>query len=924
MYLQRLVVFAAVIVFLGSCSQDPRALYESAKSRRDKGDRAGAVVQLKSAIQGDPDNPAMRHSLAQLYLELRDGTNAEKELRKAVELGKKDRGELAADLAQALWMQGNATGILKEIVVPDSPDVDPAALVRIHVFRGRSQAQLGRIPAARESLTHASAAAGGKSLPALSLLEAEILAREHRTEDAIRTLDAVLQTHPRLYDALLVKAEVLRASGKDDEAILALNALLSVYPADLDGLVARSSMFLQKGQWNAAEKDVNSLRQEHPQHYFTSFQDGLLRFRKGQFRIAIEAFNATLKRNPNFDLPYLYLGMAHLALGEARQAERILSAYSKVHPENRTARHALASALIDINEPARALEVIAPAMGNVGQSSFLDLAAEAHYRLGELDKAGELFAKAAQRAGEGSLADEKRAITRLRAGQHEAALEDFARIAKARKKISKVDIALAIAHVRKDPSQALALIEELDRKAPRQPFLYNLKGRVLLEKGEHDAAIAAFNEALKIQPAFFPAAANLYKLDVEQGKLEQGRERFVSVLKADRNHYQALLALSEVEQTLGKAKEALALVERATIAHPKQTEPWVRLISMHLRRADHENARRVAQDFLNRNASSFIAAEMMGKVQLAQGDSNSAVATYTRLTTEYPKSERAHLALAEAQLTANRVSDAERSLRRILEINPDHREGQLAWVGLMVREKRVDEAKRYAQALQKERRNSAAGWVLEADIARAQSKFGDAAKALTSALSMTPRDDLAIRRYETQVKAGDAKGALSELQQFVDKRPEALSARVHLAEILARAGDFAAAAKHYEPASKSPAVNPMVLNNLAYTYYKLNDPRALSVSEQAYRAIPNNPLVLDTLGLILLRDGDSKRALGLLEKAVKQQPNHPELRYHLAMALHKSGDKDRAKAELTQLLEKHKKFPEREEAVALLKAIGGA
>jgi putative PEP-CTERM system TPR-repeat lipoprotein len=552
---------------------------------------------------------------------------------------------------------------------------------------------------------------------------------------------------------------------------------------------------------------------------------------------------------------------------------------------------------------------------------FANIAAEAYARLGDLDKSAELFGKVAEQAGPGSVADEKRAIARLAAGDKDAALADFERIAQARKGVSNADIAVILGHLRKDPAKAITLIDALDRKVPKQPFLYNLKGLALLQKGEKDAAVAAFDEALKIQPSFLPAAANLFKLDIAEGKLEQGRQRFLSVLKADANHYQALLALAEVEQTTGKLKEAIPLLKRATNAQPQQPEAWARLINLQMRRGEHEEALQAAQDFLAKNPNSFIATELMGKVQLAQGDANSAVATYARLTTDHPKSEQAHLLLAEAQLQSKRVADAERSLRRVLEINPDHRQGQLAWVGLMVKEKRGEEARRFAQALQKERPKSAAGWVLEADLHWAQARFADAAKALNTALAIAPRQDLAIRRFEAQSRADDTRNGLAGLRQFVDKHPSAIDARVYLAGILARSNDFAGAVQHYEPAAKVAGVNPMVLNNLAYALYKLNDPRAIGVGEEALRAVPDNPVILDTLGLILTRDGDSKRAVDLLERAVKKKPNQPEIRFHLAAALHRTGDNQRARSELRELLQKHKSFPEREQAVALLKAI---
>jgi predicted Zn-dependent protease len=81
-------------------------------------------------------------------------------------------------------------------------------------------------------------------------------------------------------------------------------------------------------------------------------------------------------------------------------------------------------------------------------------------------------------------------------------------------------------------------------------------------------------------------------------------------------------------------------------------------------------------------------------------------------------------------------------------------------------------------------------------------------------------------------------------------------------------------------------------------------------------------LIQDTLATILLRQGEAKRALALLERAVARLPKHPEVRLHYAMALEKNGDRNRARTELEQLLRAHESFAERDEAVAMLKAMG--
>jgi predicted Zn-dependent protease len=78
---------------------------------------------------------------------------------------------------------------------------------------------------------------------------------------------------------------------------------------------------------------------------------------------------------------------------------------------------------------------------------------------------------------------------------------------------------------------------------------------------------------------------------------------------------------------------------------------------------------------------------------------------------------------------------------------------------------------------------------------------------------------------------------------------------------------------------------------------------------------------MDTLGWLLVEQGDTKRALPLLQKAVSLAPAAPELRFHLASALNKSGDKLAARKELEKLLADNKAFPQLDEAKALLKLL---
>ena len=78
---------------------------------------------------------------------------------------------------------------------------------------------------------------------------------------------------------------------------------------------------------------------------------------------------------------------------------------------------------------------------------------------------------------------------------------------------------------------------------------------------------------------------------------------------------------------------------------------------------------------------------------------------------------------------------------------------------------------------------------------------------------------------------------------------------------------------------------------------------------------------MDTLGWMLVEQGNVERGLPLLQKAVAGAPGAPELRYHLAVGLNKSGDKKAARKELETLLALNRPFPQLEDARALLKTL---
>ena len=72
--------------------------------------------------------------------------------------------------------------------------------------------------------------------------------------------------------------------------------------------------------------------------------------------------------------------------------------------------------------------------------------------------------------------------------------------------------------------------------------------------------------------------------------------------------------------------------------------------------------------------------------------------------------------------------------------------------------------------------------------------------------------------------------------------------------------DYRNALQQYRKLLESDPNDPWVLNNLASVETQLKDPKAMEHAEQANKLAPNQPAIMDTLGVLLLESGDTARA----------------------------------------------------------------
>lgn len=898
------------VVLLAACGGDsPDALVKSAKDYLTKGDSNAAVIQLRNALQKAPDNAEARYLLGVTLTGRRDPASGVKELRKALQLGYPADQTLPA-LAGALLDDGDAKELVDEFgnTTLGSPDAQAAFKTTI----GKALFSLGK-PKDAEGAFNAALAAKADYADAL-LGIASLKASTGDLEAAQKIVDVVLAQPNPPPEAPLFQSQLLVSEGKTEAARAVLEKLVQAKPDFLRARYQLASLLITKGDLEQASAQVGAIRKVSPQDTQAYFFEALIASQRGDLAAARAAILQVLKVNPVHIPSLLLAGEIEYRAKQFNQAEDYLRRALHGAPESTYARRLLAATYIRLGTPARAIEVLQPALSPDSRDpQLMGVAGEAYLAVGDV-------AKAAQYLAQSTTLDPKNAAVRTRLGQvrfaqgdTEGAIRDLEAASAMDPNVSSADLALVADLMRKKQyDQALAAVLRLEQKQPNSPLVYNLKGLAYLGKRDADGARANFEHALQIQPDFLPAVSNLAQLDRFQNKPEAARKRYEALLAKEPNNDQALVAFAALLQELGgESSEIESLLKRAVTANPQSIFARIELVKFYGRKGDTKQALVVAQEANTALPDDPRTLELLGEVQQATGDATLAVGTFSKLVAARPGTVEPLLRLAGALVAVKDYDKAIEKLREALAINPDLYQASRGIVAIYVVSGRTDQALVEIKAIQRRTPNDMRGYFLEGDLWGSQQKWREAEVAFRAAQKRAPDDAVvAVKVHATVTEAGRGVAADAEAEKWLQGHPKDVTLRNYLAERAVRKPDYKTAVRHYQELIALQPDNPVYLNNLAWVAGESGDPKALSYAQKAYALAPANSAVLDTLGMLLVKQGDVAQGLEKVRKAVQLTPNRSDYRLHLAKALIKAGDKEAARKELEALAQASSQPPQ--------------
>ncbi|PWT73559.1 MAG: PEP-CTERM system TPR-repeat protein PrsT [Proteobacteria bacterium] len=922
----RSLVLVLLVIALAAgvgCVQqsDPASLIAKANAYRQKGDFRAATIELRNVLQQNPGHAEARFLLGTTYLEMAEPAFAAIEFQKAQDLGY-DPNKVLPCIVKSLFLQErfrealNAIDPSKVANLPDSPEI----------LNARAWAQVGmrQLPAAKESLNLAMTLQ--PDFPDGMLTQARIALAEGDAAAAGALISRALQLEPKNMEGWSLRGTLQRQSGQVELARASYRKAIEINPHSVAARLDLASLEIETGRSDDAARELEVARGIAPRNVTAVYLQALLELRGGNSKAALHSVNRALEIAPQHVPSTLLGGLAELALGHPDQAEVFLRAAVDLTPENISARRLLAASQIQSRRFAQAIATVERGLDRgVGASdpALLALAGEAYLRSKQYGKATQYFERAVALDSRSASTRISLGISRIATGNTDRAIAELEAAAKLDPGGIRADILLAMLNVRdKQFDQALQTIAKIEVAHPDDALVHSLKGSAYLGKGNTDQARAQFERALKVDPAYFPAAASLATLDLKAGNATAARHRYESVLEKDKNQALAMLALADLAaRTPGAESEALTWIHRAKAAAPDSNEP-VRAEIDHLRRSGQlEEAIAVAVEQRNLHPDDPDTLLVLAKLLVAAKRTPEAVIILGYRVVLLPNSAEAAFELASAQVLVGDLRAADDTLQKTLRLKPRYPEAMALSVAVDLTQHRSDRAMSTARAAQKEMPKAALGYELEGDVLAATKKHAQAVASYEKAYALHRSGLLAIKIHAACAEAGKPDKCDAQLKQWLSGNPADTKTRRYYADSAAQRGKYALAVQQYGLVLDRDPNNAIVLNNMAWSMNELKDPSATGFAERAYALKPGDGAVADTLGKILVESGDLNRGLEILQKGVAAAPSHRELRFHFAQALAKSGDKAKAIEELTVLLDSGAKFPQEAEAVAMLKQL---
>lgn len=899
--------------------------YEDAQRRFDQNDMPGAVLQLKNALQEDRQMLAVHLLLGKALFRNGDLNGAEAALDEALRQGV-NRSEVVLPLGQIYLVLGRPEAVIERIPAAGLPR---ALQVEVLSMRGTAYVELGNERLARQSFSEAKALDPQSLSPLIA--EIPLLLRAGQLVQARENAARAIELGPNNANAWNMYAAVNHLELDANGALTAYGRALSIEPKHADARVARAGLLIDLDREEDARADLAYLAKSAPGDPRAAYLRALLAARHGDLAATDAALHDVVKLVDALPAPWLARrdqllmagALSHHALGNREKAREYLNISIANNSANLAAKKLLARIYLETKDYGKALPLLETLLKTTPDDpQVMFMLGSVHMAERRYQMASDLLEKAAARTDSPAMT-RSLAFSQLGLGRDEVGLASLEKAFTADPGDLQAGSALAMIHMRNGKARkAVQIAEGLVKRHPDNLAALNFLGSVKNAAGDTAGARAAYTQVVSSKPGFRPAELNLVKLDVGEKRFDDGRRRLDTLLAKQRNDKDALFEYGLLEQRAGHNAEAIRYLKKASEVQRRDSRPGFALVELYLALGQNEAALALAKELSFQYSDTLAVELLLGRVLLANGDAARARSVFTGAARLADYDPAMQVEIARWQLAADNPDAALHSTNKALQGRPDYLAAMVLLVEIETRRGEPARADAALKALAAKYPKRPETTLATANLAMARGQYPAAVAGYRAALAGNESTAVALQLASAYLAVGDAGKAAVFLDGWVKARPQDLVVQKALAEAQFRAGQLPAARQTYARVTAAAPDDAQMLNNYANLLLQLKDPGAQAQAEKALKIAPDNPAYLDTLGWILVQQGNIDGGLRYLRDARLRRPADGEIRFHLAYALAKAGRQSEARDELSAAMAGPERLAEERSVSQLRKELG--
>lgn len=821
----------------------------------EQGQYRSALVEVRNAIQADPNNVSHIVRLAEIYQSI----GAYEQASDLLEPWLSDHAnDVALPLARAYVEQGKQLSALEtlEAFSADSPEAQlQAALIRAEALR--LAGEKAEALALFQNLTTSNA----------SNINAIVgVARSHldlnQSSQAIQALEEWTNRNGQEPEVLYWKGVAQYRENQLEAASATLTDAVGVLPTSdvflpirRDILSSLSRVLTEQGRITEAQvynrilaENLNTGAREQGEAAIAAIKDGNIDEAKTILR-------DMLKLDPDNEQVALLLGALSAGTGELDEGTRLLT--ENLDPETTPTQfiRAATMAQIDAGDREEALKT-------------LDRAIKARPSDNELLAMHGILALSLPEYQDAGVASLSKAIS-----------NEPNRV--------RLRLALAQYHIRnQQPEQALGQLRMAFTSNPSEWSTTGTYLSLLIQQGETEEA-AEIRDSLLNGYGDQPSAVLLASMaDAQLGNTESAKVRLEGLVEENPQLQAPKVALAMLYNQIGQPDEAVRTFIDAAKLTPSLIKPLQRAGQIYAQNHSVQEVEQWLGDVGRENPELKMNSDTLAAlINIRQGklaEARALLSEWQSSNSDAASRATGQLLRAEAQAAAGEedYATARAKAAEAIALEPENLGYALLPVGIYQMEGKLDDALNALNAVE-DTFGAERPVVLSRATLLKQKNGNGAAFSYLLEQWQTSRDTGLMPSLLGLAKT-EAPETQDELtDSWLSVSPDSSAAHMARADWLMANKQEIVAANHYEQVISRQPNNIAALNNLAWLLREDNSSRAMELAGRARDLAPDNAAVLDTYGWILHLSGKHAEAKEVIERAVALAPDNAEIRAHL-------------------------------------------